>query len=690
METKINQEIRTSLKHFEDKYFIDGTVNKQRVIQDLYNYDSELIAAMLNSDLLKENFTMQVADTTIFQINNLIELFEADEFWKDSYTKYSKKIGLTSGGKFIDEFTDVVLDFPYKDTVLKASMSKEDTDKEDLRPEEPFLNEIIAKEEIDVLLDKKIFVNAKRYSSEGEERTDCFEDENLIIKGNNLLALHTLKENYTGRVKTMFIDPPYNTGGDSFQYNDSFNHSTWLTFMKNRLEVALELLREDGTIFIQTDDAEQAYLKVLMDGIFGRKNYINTISVQFKDTAGASGGGEDKRLKKNVEYITIFAKNREIHKGFKGFKSIYNNTNIGELVRNYREEGKSWKYTSILVNDGEKVFLGETKDGSGNVIKLYKRIGAETKSISSIMKEENLNEYEAYSKYADKLFQTTNAQTSIRTRVWEAAEKLNNSADIVSIEYLPRTGKNKGQIYEQFYKGPKFRLFVWLRDTVDIVNGELVKKDSLGTSWNFIAETKNVNKEGNVNFSNGKKPELLIANVIEMSTDEDEIVLDFFMGSATTQAAAMKMNRKFIGIEQMDYTNTISVPRLQKVIEGEQGGISKAVGWQGGGSFVYAELMEKNTGFLKSVMAANSMTELQEVFSRMLETADFDFRVDLDEVRSTLWQLPVEDQKRILIKIIDKNQLYYNYSEIDDANVRDLISDTDYAFNQSFYAKRGE
>ena len=690
METKINQEIRTSLKHFEDKYFIDGTVNKQRVIQDLYNYDSELIAAMLNSDLLKENFTMQVADTTIFQINNLIELFEADEFWKDSYTKYSKKIGLTSGGKFIDECTDVVLDFPYKDTVLKASMSKEDTDKEDLRPEEPFLNEIIAKEEIDVLLDKKIFVNAKRYSSEGEERTDCFEDENLIIKGNNLLALHTLKENYTGRVKTMFIDPPYNTGGDSFQYNDSFNHSTWLTFMKNRLEVALELLREDGTIFIQTDDAEQAYLKVLMDGIFGRKNYINTISVQFKDTAGASGGGEDKRLKKNVEYITIFAKNREIHKGFKGFKSIYNNTNIGELVRNYREEGKSWKYTSILVNDGEKVFLGETKDGSGNVIKLYKRIGAETKSISSIMKEENLNEYEAYSKYADKLFQTTNAQTSIRTRVWEAAEKLNNSADIVSIEYLPRTGKNKGQIYEQFYKGPKFRLFVWLRDTVDIVNGELVKKDSLGTSWNFIAETKNVNKEGNVNFSNGKKPELLIANVIEMSTDEDEIVLDFFMGSATTQAAAMKMNRKFIGIEQMDYTNTISVPRLQKVIEGEQGGISKAVGWQGGGSFVYAELMEKNTGFLKSVMAANSMTELQEVFSRMLETADFDFRVDLDEVRSTLWQLPVEDQKRILIKIIDKNQLYYNYSEIDDANVRDLISDTDYAFNQSFYAKRGE
>ena len=153
----------------------------------------------------------------------------------------------------------------------------------------------------------------------------------ILIEGDNLHARTALTFTHEGAIDVIYIDPPYNTGGDSFQYNDSFNHSTWLTFMKNRLEVALELLREDGTIFIQTDDAEQAYLKVLMDGIFGRKNYINTISVQFKDTAGASGGGEDKRLKKNVEYITIFAKNREIHKGF---KSIYNNTKKGELVRN--------------------------------------------------------------------------------------------------------------------------------------------------------------------------------------------------------------------------------------------------------------------------------------------------------------------------------------------------------------------
>lgn len=139
------------------------------------------------------------------------------------------------------------------------------------------------------------------------------EKDNLIIKGNNLLALHTLREKYTGQIKLIYIDPPYNTGSDSFLYNDRFNHSAWLTFMKNRLEIARELLTDDGYIFIQTDDSEQAYLKVLMDSIFGRNQYVNTISVLFKNIAGASGGGQDKRLKKNIEYVTIYSKTGSYH-----------------------------------------------------------------------------------------------------------------------------------------------------------------------------------------------------------------------------------------------------------------------------------------------------------------------------------------------------------------------------------------
>src|SRR5699024_185733 len=204
--------------------------------------------------------------------------FEMDDYWMDSYTKYSKKIGLTVNGRFLDESTNVVLDFPYKDTVLKAGMSKEDIEKEDFLPNEPFYNEIIAAEEIDTLLDKKVLVNAKKYTSDGvEEAVEFNEEDNLILKGNNLLALHSLKENYAKKVKMIYIDPPYNTGNDSFHYNDSFNHSSWLAFMFNRLEIAKKLLNNTGSLWINIDDDEAHYLKIICDEIFGRNNFVTNI-----------------------------------------------------------------------------------------------------------------------------------------------------------------------------------------------------------------------------------------------------------------------------------------------------------------------------------------------------------------------------------------------------------------------------
>ena len=628
METKINQEIHTALKQFEDRYFIDGIVNKQRVIQDLYNYDSELIAAMLNSDLLKENFTMQVADTTIFQINNLIELFEADEFWKDSYTKYSKKIGLTSGGKFIDETTDVVLDFPYKDTILKASMSKEDTDKEDLRPEEPFLNEVIAKQEIDVLLDKKIFVNAKRYSVEGEEEIDCFNDDNLIIKGNNLLALHTMREKYAGKIKLVYIDPPYNTGGDAFQYNDKFNHSTWLTFMKNRLEIAFDFLQEDGTIWINIDMNESHYLKVLADGIFGRDNFITAIAWQKIH----STKNDSRYFSDNQDTILVYGKNADLVK----INSLPRTEKMNSRYKNPDNDPRGpWQ-------SGDLVAQEERTNGYFDIVSpLTGKVFNVPKGKHWVYSEENLN------------------NMILDNRVWFGKDG----------NAFPRKKRFLSEVTEGLTPST-----IWKSDEVG--HNQEAKRESI--------------KLLDSNHFGTPKPEKLLQRILHISTSENDFVLDFFMGSATTQAVAMKMNRKFIGIEQMDYINNVAVPRLQKVVAGEQGGISKDVNWQGGGSFVYAELMEKNSGFLKSIISASSMTDLQQVFSRMLESADFEFQVDLDEVRNTIWGLPIEDQKRTLVKIIDKNQLYYNYSEINDINVRDLISDTDYAFNESFYTERGE
>ena len=161
-------------------------------------------------------------------------------------------------------------------------MTKEDQKDTD----EPFLHETIAKAEIDQLLEPKIFVNATKYDQENLNgvSTDNFDDDNLIIKGNNLIALHSLKEKYAGAVKLIYLDPPYNTGSDSFAYNDRFNHSSWLTFMRNRLIIAKKLLSKDGVIAVQTDYHENSYLRVMLDELFGRDKFISEIAVKMRRT----------------------------------------------------------------------------------------------------------------------------------------------------------------------------------------------------------------------------------------------------------------------------------------------------------------------------------------------------------------------------------------------------------------------
>src|SRR5699024_6865679 len=493
--------------------------------------------------------TIDIAGNIVVQTNKLIELFEADEYWEDSYTKYSKKIGLSAGGKFIDESTDVVLDFPYKDTVLKASMSKEDTDKDDLRPDEPFLNEVIAKEEIDVLLDKKILVNAKKYDENGEHEVDSFdENDNLIMKGNNLLALHTLKEKYAGKVKVIYIDPPYNTGNDSFRYNDRFNRSTWLTFMKNRLEISKTLLNTSGVIWIQLDDNEVAYAKVLCDDIFGAENFINLITIKTK-TAGVSGSSEGKSFIDSSEYLLVYAKNKELFK----MNNITIDYPLMKVIDDYKSQGTSWKYTTVFVDVGEKEYLTTTKDGSNNDIVVFKHTNYVRKSVNELMREENLSEEEIYNKYIDRICTTENAQTSIRDRVKSVTK---NEEGLISIEYTPISGRNRGKLTTLYFIGNKKRLVSWLNVLCSKKDNRIYKRERISTIWDHI-NWNNVNKEGDTSFPFGQKPEELIKLIMESNTDDNDIVLDFFMGSGTTQAVAHKMNRRYIGIEQMDYINTV-------------------------------------------------------------------------------------------------------------------------------------
>lgn len=675
IEPKLFDELKEALISFGDKYFVGEELNRSKISNDLRNYNESLIGKLFEIEYIQRHYLKEVAGYNIFQIEELEESILYSDYWDTSYTEYENRIGLSSKGKFIEDNQDVVLDFPFKDGVLTASMTKEDS-KEGY--DDAFLNEVIEKDEIDRLLEKKIFVNAKRYSTEGVGATGVFEeDDNLIIKGNNLLALHTIKNKYSGKIKMIYLDPPYNTKNDSFAYNDTFNHSAWLTFMKNRLEIAKILLSDDGMIFVQTDDKEHAYLKVLMDSVFGSDKYLNTIVIKAKASSGASGGGEDRRLKKNVEFVLLYAnENAQINIQKKPYE-------LKKYIDERKEQGKTFAYNKVLINKGTLTKIGETVDGRGDTIELFDVKDYEIKSVSKLAKELKISEEEVYVRYLDQIFTTENAQTSIRGRVRNAV-----ADDGYTIaRYVPVSGKNKGKLTDVGFIGSTKRLVSFLSGTTYIEDGIVYKTEKAGTLWEDISWSS-IKNEGGVELGNGKKPEKLLERLISSATEENDIVLDFFMGSGTTPAVALKMGRRFIGIEQMDYIEDISLQRLKNVINGDQTGISKNVNWRGGGSFIYLELLPKNMGYLQDIVHSQNIDELRVVFNRMLEgtdsqeQADISFRADLSKID---WAEGFDANKKILVKLLDKNGLYYNFSEIEDQNIRSLISDEDYTFNQNFY-----
>lgn len=432
------------------------------------------------------------------------------------------------------------------------------------------------REEIDEVLDTHTPVLT--------EEKDLFIDNggqmNFLIEGDNLASLKLLLKTHKNSIDLIYIDPPYNTGNKDFIYDDcyvdtedGFRHSKWISFMSKRLEIARSLLNEKGVIFIQISDIELSQLRLMCDAIFGEENFINVVSVNMKNIAGASGGGEDKKLKKNCEYILIYAKQYATMPLFNG---AYVYTELSDLIQTYISEGVSWKYTSVLFDEGDKEYISSTVDGDGNEIKVFRRKNVIIKSIKQAAKDDGISEKEAYKKYGIRIFQTTNAQSSIRTRVMNYRNENNISDDVISIEYIPKTGKNKGCVYEQFYKGEKCRLFVWLKDTSEIIDGELYKKDLQGTYWDFNGAMKNLTKEGNVEFGNGKKPVDLLKRIVSLYPDKDIYVLDFFAGSGSTGHAVISQNiedegnRQFILCtnNQNNICREKTYQRLSNVIRG--------------------------------------------------------------------------------------------------------------------------
>lgn len=659
----------------QDKRFFaeNGTFLRNSVYEAAMQMDKDLIHLLVSNDETKARFFTEVDGVFVFDKVGFAWVINNREFLPDSYTRFKNKIGLIDeNGDMITTSGKVELVFPYKDCVLEGGQTKEDQKRSEI-----FYNETLAPDEIDRLLYPKVLVNVKRVHSGGvdEHITEFRDDDNLIIKGNNLLALASLLKRYERRVKCIYIDPPYNTGSDSFGYNDNFNHSSWLAFMKNRLIMAHKLLRPDGVIYVQCDDNEQAYLKVLMDGIFGESNFISTIAYQRSGVAGLGQGGS---FVVNVtEYITVFAKD----------KSLFSAHDMETAVP--LEKKHMQRYNSILRTVGQKeLYRTFISKSTGEEIKIYKHKNYKIESISLRNFSKREDEIrDIYDKNYDYIYRL-NVPQDENTFQWDIINSFDDD-ELYSVEYLVSRGKSKGKVVTNYYY--KKQLFAWLNTNREAVEKGIklkaLKTNKMSDFWTHGEIPKaDLANEGGVKLKRGKKPEQLLRRIISISTEEKDLVLDFFLGSGTTAAVAHKMNRRYIGIEQLDYANNDSITRLENVIKGDRSGISNTVGWNGGGSFVYCELAKLNQNFVDEIQVASKTTVLKDIYSRMVKSGFISCKVDPADIEATasdFESLSLDDQKRFLMELLDKNLLYVNYCDMDDEDFE--ISKADKAFTRSFY-----
>ena len=637
----------------EDRYCTDaGELIKSNIQEDALNLAPSLLKLLLANESLNRHFFRDVDGIRVFDKVAFQKLIMNKQFLPDSYTAYKNKIGLTTDdGRFITDSREVVLAWPYKDCMLEGGQTKEEA-----KRDEVFWNETLAPDEINRLTEPKMLTNFRRYDKDGEHNVEHLSpNDNLIIKGNNLLALHSLKEKYAGQVKLIYIDPPYNTGNDSFGYNDNFNHSTWLTFMKNRLEVAKELLKDSGLLFVHIDDIESAYLKVLSDNVFGRENFMNVIAVKSSTPSGTKTAHKDKTIIKQKDLILVYKKGGET-----------------KLCPQYTKR-KGWdQHYSLLLDKNE----------SGNFY--LRSLQEELISLGIIGKDQTLRDINIEDKRFKEYYLAN------RKSICRLQSHKNKKAEIASKALVNTVYEDKEdeEIKGLYYNG---QVITPLAQGIKLVYSNQQFVEDLGMLlcdfWDDI-DFQNTQNEGGISFPTAKKPELLLYRIISLCTLPGDIVLDFFLGSGTTAAVAHKMGRQYIGIEQMDYGKNDSVVRLCNVINGDKSGASKGLNWQGGGSFVYCELSKYNQNFIDEIEEAKTTDELMVIWKRMQETGFLsyqikakDINIDADEFKD----LSIDDQKRFLIECLDKNLLYIPFSEIDNEEYN--ISDEDKRLTREFYKK---
>lgn len=633
----------------DERLVVDGKLLKNKIIELALQLDPALIKMLLTHESIKRHFFQDVEGVMVFDKIKFQKFVSNKAFLPDSYTSFKNRIGLMDDDEFIKENKNVVLAWPYKDCVLEGGQTKEDQ-----KRDEVFWNEVLAPDEIDRLLEPKVLTNWKRYDKDGEQSVDNISlKDNLIIKGNNLLALHSLKGIYRGKVKLIYIDPPFNTGNDSFLYNDSFNHSTWLTFMKNRLEVAKELLSEDGFIFINVDDIEEAYLKVLCDEIFDVSNFLNVIAVKSSTPSGTKTAHKDKTIIKQKDLILVYRKSP-----------------LARINPQYTKRDGWDKHYSL--------FLEKNENGEFILTKLVDKLLDEG-IIDKRITLDKLN-------LADKKFKSfylKNAKKICRLQSHKnkEADKLSREQEGIVFDFI-QEGQSKGLFYNGQVITPLAQGIHRVYDNKKFV----ADLGMLLCDFWWDIDYQNTQNEGGVSFPTAKKPELLISRIIEMCTDENDIVLDYHLGSGTTAAVALKSKRRFIGIEQMDYGKNDCVQRLKNVISGEKSGVSSAYEWNGGGSFIYAEIAKDNGYDFDLVNGANDTQDLIKIWDSLKTNPHLNYRVNLANLQKDTDKfkaLNIKEQKKIILSLLDRNNIYLNFSEIESQEYS--ISEIDKSLNYQFY-----
>jgi adenine-specific DNA-methyltransferase len=646
--TKLINLLKTDPRFVDD----EGELVIAAVQDRAWRIDRDLVKLLLSDKEIKTKFFEEIQGHWIFNTNTFIDYISQKNFLDNSYTRFRNRIGLTIGDQYLRERGDVALVWPYKDTVLEGGQTKEEEKRKEI-----FFNEVLAQDEINRLLDPKVLTNFARYTVKGKQKvTDFKRDENgvirenLIIKGNNLLALHTLKTQFRGHVKLIYIDPPYNTEGDSntFGYNNSFNHSTLLTFMKNRIDIAKELLRPDGVLAIAIDDQEQAYLKVLCDDIFHRDNHLGTLVVQTKP----SGRTTDAYFATSHEYVLFYAKEA-------GVPEI-NFFELPEEQRDLYKQGEgedAFKWRDFLRTGG----YSTPQERPNSYYPIY--FNPKTNHIS--LKREN-------SSYVEIL----PLDSTRNKRVWRKTPS----------SFLQHLERGEIKISRNKKGG-------WKVQIIDrIKRGVRPKSVWVGSKYDASSHGTKLLKEmfhGEKVFSYPKSINA-VKDVIDIFTarEGDDIVLDFFAGSGTTAHAILNLNdedggaRQFVLCEQMDYADSTTAERVRKVIKENKSG-----------EFVYCELMQYNEVFMDRIQAAKSSKELVTVWREMAEGSFLNWYINPTLPEEGIRDFEalgkeengLEKQKRLLAELLDKNQLYVNLSEIDDAQFK--VSKDDEVLNRAFYGE---